>query len=329
MTAVAATDPVIDAAAGAPAAVETIALRKTYGSLVAVDHLDLRVPVGTIYGLIGPNGAGKTTTFSVLSTLLSPSSGAAAVLGIDPVRHPQQVRRLLGYMPDFFGVYDDVKVHEYLDFFAAAYRVPVGKRKTIVADLLELVDLSHKSDTFVDALSRGMKQRLGLARALVHDPQVLILDEPASGLDPRARVELRELMLELQRMGKTVLISSHILSELEEVCTYIGILEAGRLLVQGHPRDIAAKTQGGRNYRIRLAHPDQMPRAVAVLQSQAGVISVDDADDLCTFLMQGDDEAAAAVLAALVRGGASVVEFSETRTGLEELFMKVTKGIVQ
>jgi ABC-2 type transport system ATP-binding protein len=318
-----------DAADGGVAAVETISLRKTYGSLVAIDHLDLRVPAGTIYGLIGPNGAGKTTTFSVLSTLLAPSSGAAAVMGIDPVTDPGGVRRLLGYMPDFFGVYDDVKVVEYLDFFAAAYRVPPAKRKAIVSDLLELVDLSHKSESFVDSLSRGMKQRLGLARALVHDPQVLILDEPASGLDPRARVELRELMLELQRMGKTVLISSHILSELEEVCTYIGILEAGRLLVQGRPSEIALSGQGGRSFRFRLANPEQAEAALSVLARQADVDAATGDDGVCTFLLSGDDEAAAAVLAELVGSGVLIAEFTETRTGLEELFMKVTKGLVQ
>ena len=311
------------------AAVETIALRKTYGSLVAIDHLDLRVPVGTIYGLIGPNGAGKTTSFSVLSTLLTPTSGAAEVMGADPVSDPESVRRVLGYMPDFFGVYDDVKVHEYLDFFAAAYRVPAAQRRSIVADLLELVDLSHKADSFVDSLSRGMKQRLGLARALVHDPQVLILDEPASGLDPRARVELRELMLQLQRMGKTVLISSHILSELEEVCTYIGILEAGRLLVQGRPSEIALGTEGGRSFRVRLADADATDRALQVLQQHADVSRSVGQGGICTFSIAGDDSTGAAVLAALVTANVPVVEFTEVHTGLEELFMKVTKGIVQ
>ena len=313
----------------APAAVETIALRKTYGSLVAIDHLDLRVPAGTIYGLIGPNGAGKTTTFSVLSTLLTPTSGAASIMGHDPVEDPVEVRRVLGYMPDFFGVYDDVKVREYLDFFAAAYRLPASSRRAVVSDLLELVDLSHKAESFVDSLSRGMKQRLGLARALVHDPKVLILDEPASGLDPRARVELRELMLELQRMGKTVLISSHILSELEEVCTYIGILEAGRLLVQGRPSEIAMTGQGGRNFRVRLADPAAGPAAIAALAAHEGVSLPAEAEGAVTFLLSGDDSAAAAVLADLVGAGLSVVEFREVTTGLEELFMQVTKGVVQ
>ena len=311
------------------AAVETIGLRKTYGSLVAIDHLDLRVPVGTIYGLIGPNGAGKTTTFSVLSTLLTPTSGAAAVMGADPVSHPEEVRRVLGYMPDFFGVYDDVKVREYLDFFAAAYRVPPAQRRSIVADLLELVDLAHKADSFVDSLSRGMKQRLGLARALVHDPKVLILDEPASGLDPRARVELRELMLQLQRMGKTVLISSHILSELEEVCTYIGILEAGRLLVQGRPSEIALGGETTRSFRVRLADADATDRALQVLMGLDEVTRAEGQGGICNFSLTGDDSAGAGVLAALVSGGVPVVEFTEQHTGLEELFMKVTKGIVQ
>ena len=312
-----------------PAAVETIALRKTYGSLVAIDHLDLRVPVGTIYGLIGPNGAGKTTTFSVLSTLLTPTSGAAAVMGADPVSDPESVRRVLGYMPDFFGVYDDVKVREYLDFFAAAYRLPPAQRRSIVSDLLELVDLSHKADSFVDSLSRGMKQRLGLARSLVHDPQVLILDEPASGLDPRARVELRELMLQLQRMGKTVLISSHILSELEEVCTYIGILEAGRLLVQGRPSEIAMGGETGRGFRVRLADADATDRAVDLLNQRTEVTRAAGQGGICTFTLSGDDSTGAAVLAALVAAGIPVVEFTEIHTGLEELFMKVTKGLVQ
>jgi ABC-2 type transport system ATP-binding protein len=310
-------------------AVETIALRKTYGSLVAVDHLDLSVPAGSIYGLIGPNGAGKTTTLSILSTLLAPTSGTAAVMGLDPVGDQAEVRRVLGYMPDFFGVYDDVKVHEYLDFFAAAYRVPASKRPAIVSDLLELVELSHKADSFVDALSRGMKQRLGLARSLVHDPQVLILDEPASGLDPRARVDLRGLLLELQRMGKTVLISSHILSELEEVCTYVGILEAGRLLVQGRPSEMALTGVAGHSYRVRLVDPDQTVIALDLLKKHDGVDGARGDAGMCFFVLMGDEAVAAEILGNLVRSGILVAEFTEVHTGLEEIFMRVTEGIVQ
>jgi ABC-2 type transport system ATP-binding protein len=314
---------------GTAAAVETIALRKTYGSLVAVDHLDLSVPAGSIYGLIGPNGAGKTTTFSVLSTLLAPTSGSAAVMGLDPVKDPAGVRRVLGYMPDFFGVYDDVKVHEYLDFFAAAYRVPASKRPAIVSDLLELVELSHKADSFVDALSRGMKQRLGLARSLVHDPQVLILDEPASGLDPRARVDLRGLLLELQRMGKTVLISSHILSELEEVCTYVGILEAGRLLVQGRPSEMALTGIAGHSYRVRLVDPDQTVITLDLLEKHDDVDGAHGDAGVCSFVLMGDEAVAAEILGSLVRSGILVAEFTEVHTGLEEIFMRVTEGIIQ
>jgi ABC-2 type transport system ATP-binding protein len=310
-------------------AVETIALRKTYGSLVAVDHLDLSVPAGSIYGLIGPNGAGKTTTLSILSTLLAPTSGTAAVMGLDPVGDQAEVRRVLGYMPDFFGVYDDVKVHEYLDFFAAAYRVPASKRPAIVSDLLELVELSHKADSFVDALSRGMKQRLGLARSLVHDPQVLILDEPASGLDPRARVDLRGLLLELQRMGKTVLISSHILSELEEVCTYVGILEAGRLLVQGRPSEMALTGVAGHSYRVRLVDPDQTVIALDLFKKHDGVDGARGDAGKCFFVLMGDEAVAAEILGNLVRSGILVAEFTEVHTGLEEIFMRVTEGIVQ
>jgi ABC-2 type transport system ATP-binding protein len=310
-------------------AVETIALRKTYGSLVAVDHLDLSVPAGSIYGLIGPNGAGKTTTLSILSTLLAPTSGTAAVMGLDPVGDQAEVRRVLGYMPDFFGVYDDVKVHEYLDFFAAAYRVPASKRPAIVSDLLELVELSHKADSFVDALSRGMKQRLGLARSLVHDPQVLILDEPASGLDPRARVDLRGLLLELQRMGKTVLISSHILSELEEVCTYVGILEAGRLLVQGRPSEMALTGVAGHSYRVRLVDPDQTVIALDLLKKHDGVDGARGDAGMCFFALMGDEAVAAEILGNLVRSGILVAEFTEVHTGLEEIFMRVTEGVVQ
>ncbi|MGH2734924.1 MAG: ATP-binding cassette domain-containing protein [Actinomycetota bacterium] len=310
-------------------ALRTEGLRKTYGSLTAVDELNLVVPAGTIFGLIGPNGAGKTTTFQILATLLEPSGGRAWVGGHDSTAEPREVRRVLGYMPDFFGVYDDVRVWEYLDFFAAAYGQPPEERKRVVPDLLELVDLSHKRDDFVESLSRGMKQRLGLARALVHDPQVLILDEPASGLDPRARIELRELMLELQRMGKTILISSHILSELGEVCTYVGILEAGRMLVQGRPSDIAEGHAGGRVFRVRLSEPGEAEKAQAWLLSQPVVSGLVAEDSVCQFLLAGDDAQAADVLRGLVGAQIGVVEFSESRTGLEELFMNVTKGIVQ
>lgn len=310
-------------------AIQTEDLTKRYGSLVAVDRLNLSVPEGSIYGLIGPNGAGKTTTFLILSTLLQPTSGSATVFGVKPDDDPLAVRRELGYMPDFFGVYDDVRVSEYLDFFAAAYRIPTQLRKSIVPDLLELVDLSRKRDAFVESLSRGMKQRLGLARSLIHDPRLLILDEPASGLDPRARVEFRELLLELRRMGKTVLISSHILTELGEVCTDVGILEAGRLIAQGEPDDIILGMDQRRAFSVRLLTPADQERAVAILQEHPAVLESHAGDGVCLLWTSGDDAVVADIHAHLARSGVPVIGFTETRTDLEDLFMKITKGTVQ
>lgn len=311
------------------AAIETESLTKSYGRLVAVDALNIAVPRGAIYALIGPNGAGKTTTFSLLATLLRPDSGTSWIMGFSPVDEPVEVRRVLGFMPDFFGVYDDVTVREYLEFFAAAYRIPPRTRKQVISDLLELVDLAHKADSFVESLSRGMKQRLGLARALVHDPQVLILDEPASGLDPRARVELRELIRELGRMGKSILISSHILSELEEVCTYVGIIEAGKLLVQGPPSEILAGLREARVFRLKLASEEGARKAVEVIQAFADATGLESVGESLEFSIQGGDAAAAELLATLAQAKVPIVEFAETKAGLEELFLKITKGIVQ
>lgn len=310
------------------AAIETIDLRKTYGRLTAVDDLNLIVPRGSIFALIGPNGAGKTTTFHILTTLLTPSSGVAMVMGHEIDEKPYEVRKLLGFMPDYFGVYDDVRVSEYLEFFASAYGIEPGPRRRITADLLELVDLTGKADAFVESLSRGMKQRLGLARAMVHDPDVLILDEPASGLDPRARVEFLQLMMELKSMGKTILISSHILPELEEVCTDVGILEAGRLLVQGAPAQIVAGTTQLRAFKVRLAG-DVPESAEALIRSDPLVRELEFRDGSYQLAFCGDDEAAGLLLARLVQAKLKVVEFAEVPAGLEELFMNVTKGQVQ
>ncbi|MDB5077927.1 MAG: transporter ATP-binding protein, partial [Chloroflexi bacterium] len=208
-------------------------LVKTYGATRAVHGLTMKVEAGSIYGFVGPNGAGKTTTMRILATILAADEGLCMVAGEDVRQHPAKVRARLGYMPDFFGVYDDLTVQEYLEFYAESYYVPARTKKTTIADLLELTDLTAKRDEYVESLSRGMKQRLGLARCLVHDPDVLLLDEPASGMDPRARYEMREIVKELQRMGKTVLLSSHILPELAEICTHIGIVQGGRLIREG------------------------------------------------------------------------------------------------
>ncbi|MGH9021840.1 MAG: ABC transporter ATP-binding protein [Acidimicrobiia bacterium] len=287
-------------------AVRTSGLTKRYGELVAVNSLDLEVPQGSVFGLIGPNGAGKSTTFSILATLIAPTAGTVEVAGADPVRDPRAVRRLLGYMPDVMGVYDGLAVGEYLEFFSAAYGIRPSAWPGLIDGLLELVDLSVKRQAMVDSLSRGMKQRLSLARALVHDPAILVLDEPASGLDPRARVELRTLIAELSAMGKTIVISSHILAELEEICSHVAILEAGRLLAQGEPRHIAGRLSGTRVLLVRLAGGETQRHTVT-----------DEADQ------------AALVRRLVVEEGLAVVEVTEAEGGLEDLFLRVTKGVVQ
>jgi ABC-2 type transport system ATP-binding protein len=291
--------------AGATPAIATRGLTKRYGPLVAVDHLDLDVPPGAVYGLIGPNGAGKTTTMSILASLLKPTSGSAWVAGVDPTTQPRQVRRRVGYMPDVVGVYDNLRVDEYLQFFAGAYHVPKASWPALVDSLLELVDLTTKRTALVNDLSRGMKQRLSLARALVHDPEVLILDEPASGLDPRARIDLRVLITELRDMGKTILISSHILPELQEVCSHVAIIEAGRLLAHGEPRTILDQLGHGRTIKVRFAGGEEESFTVATDREQAEL------------------------LRRLVDEGRPVLEYTQTGDGLEELFLAITKGVVQ
>src|SRR5512143_1958442 len=233
-------------------AIDTRDLTRRYGRVLAVDHLNLQVPRGALFGFIGPNGAGKTTTLRILAGLLEPSTGEVWVNGQRLDRDWHATRQMIGYMPDFFGVYDDMLVWEYLDFFARCYGMPAGRRKTMVDELLDLVNLTDKRDANVQALSRGMQQRLCLAHALVHDPQVLLLDEPASGLDPRARVEMRELLKELRNLGKTILISSHILPELEELCTSVAIVDLGKVLAQGRVADIERRLRFGSVLRVRL-----------------------------------------------------------------------------
>ena len=232
--------------------VVTRGLVKRYPGTLAVAGVDLSIEPGEIFGLVGPNGAGKTTTLRILATLLLPSAGYAEIAGWSVTRNPDQVRRVLGFMPDAFGVYDDMKVWEYLDFFARCYGIAPAARRRMIGDLLELVDLADKRESYVQTLSRGMQQRLCLAHALVHDPAVLLLDEPASGLDPRARVELRELLRELRTLGKTILISSHIRPELEELCTSVAIVDRGQVLAQGRVSDIERRLRFGAVLRVRL-----------------------------------------------------------------------------
>ncbi|HET6428875.1 MAG TPA: ABC transporter ATP-binding protein [Phycisphaerae bacterium] len=304
----------------------TQGLTKYYGGLAALVNLNLHIRAGTIFGFIGPNGAGKTTTMRILATLLDPSSGAASIDGKDVARHGRDVRRIVGYMPDFMGVYDDLKVFEYLEFFAAAFDVPRSRRKAIIDGVLELTDLEGKRAAQVNSLSRGMQQRLQLARVLTHDPKVLILDEPASGLDPRARIEIRELLRELRRMGKTIMISSHILSELEEMCDEVGIIEHGRLVFSGSMDEIRQRM--GLRSKIRVRVRGDLQAAADVLLSVPQVRDVKQFETYLTVTLddsQGDD---GFVARALVNGGVALVELVPEQLRLDDAFLHLTKGMV-
>jgi ABC-2 type transport system ATP-binding protein len=306
--------------------VRTDGLVKRYDGTLAVAGVDLSVQQGEIFGLVGPNGAGKTTTLRILATLLEPSAGTAEIAGMSVTRNPDQVRRVLGFMPDAFGVYDDMKVWEYLDFFARCYGIAPAARRRVITDLLELVDLTNKRNDYVATLSRGMQQRLCLAHALVHDPQVLLLDEPASGLDPRARVELRELLRELRAMGKTILISSHILPELEELCTSVAIVDRGQVLAQGRVAEIEKRLRFGAVIRVRvLLEGEALAAARDRFATDADVASAVLLDDGTIELgFRGDDEASARLLAASVSAGVPIVSFARAASDLEELFLQVT-----
>lgn len=304
----------------------TEGLRKYFGQVHAVDGLDMQVEPGDIYGFIGPNGAGKTTTIKMLATLLRPTAGRMFVDGKDVTQQPDQVRAVIGFMPDFFGVYDDLKVWEYLDFFAAAYRIPRAERPRIIDGVLELTDLAGKKDVFVETLSRGMKQRLCLAKTLVHDPKVLLLDEPASGLDPRARAELKELLKELRSMGKTILISSHILPELADFCNKVGIIEQGRMVVAGDVEEIVQRVSGGRTFIFCLAH--RAADAAAMLGARPDVTAAREADGKVVVDFSGQEGEHFVLVNALVQQGYQVLSFETYRADLEDVFLKVTKGVV-
>ena len=306
--------------------VVTRGLVKRYPGTVAVAGLDLAVASGEIFGLVGPNGAGKTTTLRILATLLTATSGHAEIAGIDVRRNPDDARRVLGFMPDVFGVYDDMKVWEYLDFFARCYGIPAARRRRMIGDLLDLVDLGDKRDAYVQSLSRGMQQRLCLAHTLVHDPEVLLLDEPASGLDPRARVELRELLRELRALGKTIVISSHILPELEELCTSVAIVDHGQVLVHGRVSDIERRLRYGAVLRVTVLGTDSAlavardhfaadPRVASAAVLDSRVIEIG---------FRGDDEEAAQLLAGAVSAGIRVSSFARAASDLEELFLQMT-----
>jgi ABC-2 type transport system ATP-binding protein len=313
--------------------IETKDLRKRYGKFDAVNGLSLQVPSGSIYGFVGPNGAGKTTTMRMLTTLTRPTAGEAWVAGHSVVQEPRAVRRAIGYMPDEFGVYDDMRVWEYLDFFAACYDIPEASRKKLIDDLLELVDLTHRRDDMVDKLSRGMKQRLSLARTLAHDPSILILDEPASGLDPRARVEIRELLVELSKMGKTIFFSSHILADVSEICSHIGIIEAGQMVAQGSMQDMRAQLMPHREITVTVRDNEFAEQVKSVVSTIQGVVNVEILEPKAgrsrvRVDFTGDDDGVAALNQSLSAAGIAVLGFSEETKDLEAMFMRVTKGVV-
>jgi ABC-2 type transport system ATP-binding protein len=307
--------------------IETNQLTKFYGSLAALDHLTLRIEAGEIFGFVGPNGAGKTTTMRILATLLMPTSGSATIDGHDVRTHGKDVRSLVGYMPDFMGVYDDLKVFEYLEFFAAAFRIERRRRKAIVDGVLELTDLEGKRSATVDSLSRGMQQRLGLARVLVHDPKVLILDEPASGLDPRARIEIRELLRELREMGKTIMVSSHILTELEEICDHVGIIEQGKLVFSGPMEEIYHRM--GLRGRVRVTVAGDPSRAIEVLSALPEVEEVVRNDDHISVRFREGSEGDGLVARTLVHAGIDLLSLAPERLRLEDAFLQLTQGMVQ
>ncbi len=316
--------------------IEARGLTKRYGALTALDSLTLDIGPGEVFGFIGPNGAGKTTSMKILACLLKPDAGTARVAGFDIARDADDIRRVIGYMPDFLGVYDDLTVDEYLQFFAASFGIARSQRGTIIGQVLELTDLSEKRHANVDSLSRGMQQRLGVARVLVHDPKVLFLDEPASGLDPRARIEMRSLLVELGRMGKTLMVSSHILSELGEMCTSIGIVERGKLLYAGSISDAFAKSRAAATTGDKIVVTLEKAGAPAsvVAAGLAGVERVvkalpDDAAGTLTIDLSTGDHSHHFLIEAIIHAGGRIAAFQPEQVRLEDAFLRLTTGALQ
>ena len=315
--------------------IETVKLTKQFKNLVAVDHINLRIKSGDIFGFIGPNGAGKTTTIKMLATLLRPTDGDAVLNGMSVRRNPNEVRAMIGYSPDFFGLYQEMKVEEYLQFFAGAYSIPKEKQAALIDNVLELTDLGFKKKTYLKGLSRGMQQRMNIARILLHDPKILLLDEPASGLDPRARIELRALLKQLKKMGKTIIISSHILTELTEICNSIGIIEKGVILYQGPINEIVKELQRGTVLNIRVK--GDMQSAAMLLDKQPGVIEafVDtkerDTGEIQEFIrmkLAEEEQEFSKFASLLIQNGYDILLFKEEEINLEDVFLQVTKGTV-
>ncbi len=306
--------------------IEIKGLTKKYGSFYALNDLNLSLKEGTVFGFVGANGAGKSTTFSILATLLEPTSGEAFVNGKSVKKEPHEVRKQIGYMPDFFGVYDQLKANEYLDFYGASYGISEAERQILIPQLLELVNLTHKRYEYVDLLSRGMKQRLCLARALIHDPKVLILDEPASGLDPRARVEMRDILRQLKSMGKTILISSHILPELAEMCDEIGVIDGGKLIAHGSVSEIQSQLAGERYITVKVK--GLLENAATFFEEDpfAAKVEMDEEKNIVTFSYKGTEEDQISLLKKAMDTGIRIISFSEAETDLEDVFMEITKG---
>lgn len=299
-------------------------LTKKYGSFTAVSHLSLHIPEGDLFGFVGPNGAGKTTTIRMVCGLLRATSGTVKIGNVKGAVGSREMKRMIGYVPDFFGVYDNLKVREYMDMYGSMYGMYARETAKLADDLLELVNLSDKKEVYVDTLSRGMKQRLCVARALLHNPKLLLLDEPSSGLDPRARVEMKELLKNLHSMGKTILISSHILSELSEMCTSIGIMNHGQLITAGRIEEIMYQLSGGKRIHIQIS--SEMETAVRILKEHAGVVLESVMENEVIITNSGTDEEISALIGALLQNKVILTGFYKEEGNLESLFMQLTGG---
>ena len=299
-------------------------LTKIYGAFTAVRQLSLHIPEGDLFGFVGPNGAGKTTTIRMVCGLLRATSGSIKIGNIKGAVGSKEMKRMIGYVPDFFGVYDNLKVREYMDMYGSMYGMYARETAKLADDLLELVNLSDKKEVYVDTLSRGMKQRLCVARALLHNPKLLLLDEPSSGLDPRARVEMKELLKNLHSMGKTILISSHILSELSEMCTSIGIMNHGQLITAGRIEEIMYQLSGGKRIHIQIS--SEMETAVRILKEHAGVVLESVMENEAIITNSGTDEEISALIGALLQNKVILTGFYKEEGNLESLFMQLTGG---
>jgi len=304
--------------------IEIQGLTKIFGTFQALKGIDLNIPKGSVFGFVGPNGAGKSTTMSIIATLMLPTEGTVKVDGLDVTEHPHEVRKKIGYMPDFFGVYDQLKTVEYLHFYGGSYGIPRKEREQLIPQLLELVNLSDKKDAYVDSLSRGMKQRLCLARCLVHDPELLILDEPASGLDPRARIEMREILKELKSMGKTIIISSHILPELAEMVDEIGVIEHGDMIAVGNINRIQQQLMAKRQLTIKTSGRQEELKQFLLDQPLVQGVFIDGLKLEVQF--SGQDAEQAALLKTILQADYEVISYQEQQTDLEDIFLAITKG---